>query len=120
MDQSFRKEERLKSARDIDALFEAGSGAKVYPLAIRYRQSDSLACHQVAFSVPKRRIKLAVKRNLIKRRMREAYRLNKPALPPGGTGCWQMMLIYLAPEELDYEQIERAWRKICLRLNNAG
>lgn len=38
-------------------------------------------CHQIMFSISKRNFKRAVDRNRIKRRIREAYRINKGLLP---------------------------------------
>jgi ribonuclease P protein component len=55
------------------------------------------------FSVSKRNFKKATDRNLLKRRMREAYRLNKAALP--GTSKLQMAYIYTAKEILMFDEI---------------
>lgn len=77
------KEERLCSKRSIDGLFSKGSSFVLYPFRFVFLQTTDLVSEpnqiplKVLFSVPKRRIKLAVTRNLIKRRMREVYRLQK-------------------------------------------
>ena len=55
------------------------------------------------FSVSKRNFKNATDRNLLKRRMREAYRLNKASI--GGTSKLQMAYIYTAKEILSFEEI---------------
>ncbi len=76
---TFRKEERLCSRKHLDLLFKNGSSFLLYPFRISYLFVD--APHevqaQVVINVPKRRYKRAVDRNLLKRRIREAYRLNK-------------------------------------------
>lgn len=76
---SFTKEERLCNKKLIDELFHNGSSFLCYPfkvswMAVSHPQEFPA---QVLFSVPKKRFKGAVDRNLLKRRMREAYRLNK-------------------------------------------
>jgi ribonuclease P protein component len=81
---TFSKEERLCSKRSIEDLFANGSSFVLFPFRVVYRIErtalDSSVPIQVLFSVPKRRFKRAVTRNLLKRRMREAYRLHKAAL----------------------------------------
>lgn len=76
---TFRKEERLCSRKHLDLLFKNGSSFLLYPFRISYLFIDVPAGIpvQVVINVPKKRYKRAVDRNLIKRRIREAYRLNK-------------------------------------------
>lgn len=76
---TFTKEERLCNKRLIDELFRNGSSFLVYPFKVSWLIAAELQSHpaQVLFSVPKKRFKHAVDRNLLKRRMREVYRLNK-------------------------------------------
>ncbi|MEA3479663.1 MAG: ribonuclease P protein component [Bacteroidota bacterium] len=75
---SLSKSERLSGRKSISSLFETGSSLYVPPLRIIYK-AEGAGPHPVAMtvSVPKRLFKRAVDRNLLKRRIREAYRLNK-------------------------------------------
>ena len=79
VDFSFNKAERLCSKKIMDKLFTEGKTIFVFPLRIVYLETSLLSKFpvQAAFTVGKRNFKRAVQRNLIKRRMREAYRLNK-------------------------------------------
>ncbi len=79
----FRKSERLTNKKRFDNLFASGNTLKAFPLKIVYIITDpdpNFPPLQMAFSVPKRNFKSAVKRNQIKRKLREAYRLNKHKL----------------------------------------
>jgi ribonuclease P protein component len=80
--ETFTKSERLCSKKAIDALFDNGRSFYCSPYLIVWAYSDSEMPFpaQVAFSVSKKGFKLAVTRNLIKRRTREAYRKNKSLL----------------------------------------
>jgi len=79
---TFRKAEHLKSEILIKELFSKGSSFHLYPFRIIHKplSSSQDPVHQVLFSVPARSFKRAVDRNILKRRAREAYRLNKSAL----------------------------------------
>jgi len=76
---TFKKEERLCNKRLIDKLFHNGSSFLCYPFRVSWLVNPETQLYpaQVLFSVPKKRYKHAVDRNLVKRLMREAYRLNK-------------------------------------------
>ena len=80
---TFRKEERLSKDKLIQELFDKGSSFYLFPFKVFFMPNPDGAVpfHQVVISVSKRNFKRAVDRNLIKRRMREAYRLNKDLLP---------------------------------------
>ena len=76
---SFKKEERLAKEKHIQELFEKGSSFHLYPFRILRlaHPETNFPGNQILISVSKRSFKRAVDRNLIKRRIREAYRLQK-------------------------------------------
>nr|WP_294897721.1 ribonuclease P protein component [uncultured Pedobacter sp.] len=77
---NFQKEERLCSKKLLDELFKNGSSFLLYPFRVTWLLSPAPEQNypvQVVVSVPKKRFKHSVDRNLIKRRVKEAYRLNK-------------------------------------------
>lgn len=88
---SLPKAEKLCSEKETAQLFANGKSFVKYPLRIVYSQpqpSDTDVRCQILTSVPKKRFKRAVKRNRIKRLMREAYRLNKHILTDAiDNGC---------------------------------
>lgn len=79
---SFTKDERLCHKKRISSLFAEGRGFTCYPFRIVWKSAalDVDFPAQVAITVTKRSFKQAVKRNLLKRRIREIYRLNKHLL----------------------------------------
>ncbi|ATP55447.1 ribonuclease P protein component [Pedobacter ginsengisoli] len=76
---TFNKEERLCSKRLIDLLFKDGSSFLLYPFRVSYLfvETEHKYPVQVVINVSKKRFKRAVDRNVIKRRTREVYRLQK-------------------------------------------
>jgi ribonuclease P protein component len=76
---SFTKGERLCSKKLFAELFEKGNTFYSFPFRVVwiYSPATSSSPSQIAISVPKRVFKKAVDRNLIKRRIREAFRKNK-------------------------------------------
>lgn len=78
------KTERLCSKKLIERLFAGGNKSfPAFPIRIIYmplEEDENQADVSILISVPKKRFKHAVKRNLVKRQIREAYRLNKHIL----------------------------------------
>lgn len=110
MNFTFTKIERLCSKKAIDDLFANGKSKTQFPFKIIYKISEfeSLFPARVMFVVPKKKHKRANKRNIIKRRMREVYRLNKNTFYESlKTQKIDLMFICLSNEELEYSVIEK-------------
>lgn len=80
--QTFCKNERLSEKKIIDALFIDGKSFRQDPFRVIWLEtvSEESEHSRVLISVPRKRIKKAVDRNLVKRRIRESYRKNKSEL----------------------------------------
>jgi ribonuclease P protein component len=116
MDFKFPHTERLKSRKTIDRLFKEGNSFLAFPLKVVWVKQTITAASdmQLAVTVPKRVFKSAVMRNLIKRRIKEAWRLNKPALAPttfSNGNQYALIFIYVGRVELPYSDIEKGVKK---------
>ena len=77
----FQKTDRLTSQKDISRLFSAGQHVLVFPLLFHFIYTpDDISQIKIVVGVSKKKINKAVGRNLIKRRIREAYRKQLPEL----------------------------------------
>lgn len=119
MKKTFKKDERLCSVKVIEDLFDrknsANGGVFSYPMRVVFQPHISADTDsgitapnptQALFSVPKRQFKHAVDRNLIRRRMKEAYRLHKQLL----TGKFNIAFIYIGKGIEDYKAIEKGMK----------
>ena len=120
----FSKKEKLKSQKEIELLFKQGKSINQFPIRLIYKVKNEQNNVLINFgvSVPKKKIKLAVNRNLIKRRIREVYRLNNNDLK---TKLYEnqkeinMMVIYGSEQILSYKEIEEKIKVILSRLRDA-
>lgn len=97
------------NTRQVLSLVQSGSSYFRYPLRACFKEGTG----DFGVSVPKRNFKRAVKRNLLKRRVREAYRLNRSLLDGRQT---DIFIFYAAKEVEPYETIENSLREILAHL----
>ena len=108
---TFPKKEHLCGEIRINKLFSNGKAFIVYPLRVVYsvEQNSTDVPVKVLVSVPKKRFKRAVKRNRLKRLMREAYRLNKSTLMEKcieKNFAVQIAFNYVSDDEMDFKAIQ--------------
>ncbi len=126
------KREKLCSVTAIDRLFasrEEACAFLAYPLRAVWRQNTARgAAAQFMISVPKKKLRHAVDRVTMRRRIREAYRINRRPLEDLACSCpgirtLQLAFIYLKNENADYAEIERKMRallaKVAVALDSA-
>ncbi|OAV67836.1 ribonuclease P [Bacteroidales bacterium Barb7] len=114
---SLTKAERLSHKRDTDLLFAGGRSFIAFPLRVVYLIVDKAFFPPragILISVAKKRFKRAVKRNYIKRQVREAYRTQKNELtaPLEETGKSLMIaFLYVDNEIRSHQEMEKAMTK---------
>lgn len=123
MPATFCKKERLSSFKEIQELMKNGESFFHYPFKVVYLnvapvQTDSAEQpNSIIVSVPKRHFKRAVKRNLLKRRIRESYRLNKGLLV-APQGCkTNALFVYVSKEVLKFSYIERKLKEVLVKIS---
>lgn len=113
---SFRKEERLCSRKAIEELFGGGhKSLSAYPIRAVFRHNGT-ATTRILVSVSKRYFKRAVKRNRIKRQIREAYRLQKETLLPLEDGL-DIAFLWTSGEEQPTEAVFLKVQNILQRIH---
>ncbi|MEX2514053.1 MAG: ribonuclease P protein component [Cyclobacteriaceae bacterium] len=119
MDCKFSKNERLHSKKLIKELFDKGSSFFLYPFKVFYLKPTGLETNQVLISVTKKKVKKAVNRNYVKRRVKEVYRLNKHLVVPDDGKKKLIGLIYVSSDLMDFRQIQPIVQKILIRLSKS-
>lgn len=100
---TFPKRERLCGKTAIGKLLAKGKHGSVPGLRFLYMTGTGVETNRIMVSVPKKMFKRAVKRNLLKRRIRESWRHQKHLLNiEGGT---DILFIYPSKEIQTYRQI---------------
>ena len=105
----------MAGRKSISCLFESGRKIDAYPLRILYNFADEMEYPaKMAVSVPKRVFRRAVDRNKLKRRIREAYRNNKPDLYAKlkkANICLRMVIQHRGQQVSDYQTIEKSMQR---------
>lgn len=112
------KKERLCGKTAISKLLAKGRHGKVPGLRYCFSSDSGAEDNRILVSVPKKLFKRAVKRNLLKRRIRESWRKQKHALGEI-RGC-NILFTYSVKEVLTYEEIYSAIGKIIDRINSSA
>lgn len=134
---TFRKGERLRHRTLVNDLYAQGESLFCYPLRLTWRPVDaetlqaSFRDHtpggidtvQVMFTVPKRKMRHAVDRVQLRRRMREAYRLKRlPLIADSAAAPYatvSLAFVYIADKKCPYTKIESAMTRLLRQVSQA-
>ena len=124
MDYTLRKNEKLRSRTAVNLLFDQGKSLMAFPLRAAYRLREPGEDNvQMLISIPKKRIRRAVNRVTLRRRVRESYRLARrelliPVLEQYGAGV-DIAFVYLDNSPAPYSVIEEKMASLLTRIAQA-
>ena len=132
---TLRKAEKLRHKTLVDGVFAQGKSLYDFPLRVSYRvlsddeldgsfitgRPPHLGPVQMLITVPKKKRRHAVDRVLMRRRIREAYRLSRHALKETvdsnpAIGTLSLAFIYIHNENCDYALVERKMKRILTKI----
>lgn len=118
---TFSKDERLCSKIVIEKVYNEGKTLKRYPFLLKFMEHtfDDGEPLKIVFTVPKRRIKSAVKRNRVKRQIREVYRLQKEELKrelKSSNKSLALFLIYTGESKSDFNLLKNKMGQLLAEL----
>jgi ribonuclease P protein component len=118
---SFSKSEHLCGEKRITRLFTEGEAFIAFPLRVVFliEKGNDTEPASILVSVPKKRFKRAVKRNQLKRLIRESYRINKYELLEKLKEKELQIHIafnYVSDDEMDFQKIETKMKMALQRL----
>ena len=125
MDYKLHKDEKLCSRTAVELLFGEGKSLMAFPVRAAYRlRPRGENPVQFLISIPKKRIRKAVQRVTLRRRVREAYRLNRrellfPALKQEGWGV-DIAFVYLDSSVAPYDVIQEKVTALLTRIAQAA
>ena len=124
MDYTLRKNEKLRSRTAINRLFDEGKSLMAFPLRAAYRLREPGEYNvQFLVTIPKKRIRKAVNRVTLRRRVRESYRLARrelltPVLEQHSAGV-DIAFVYLDSSPAPYCVIQEKMTSLLTRIAQA-
>ena len=115
------KREKLCSHTAINQMFSSGKSVIAYPLRAVYRIGEARpeAPSRFMITIPKKKIRTAVGRVLLRRRTREAYRLNRALLVPALAEAGKSVDV-ASKSPADYAVIEEKMRVVLEKIQKAA
>ncbi|MBQ6648386.1 MAG: ribonuclease P protein component [Muribaculaceae bacterium] len=123
------KSEKLCSKIEIEKLYAQGTSVIAYPLRAVWlavpcseQNNSKRTMARFLISIPKKRVHHAVDRVLLRRRAREAYRLNRNLLYPVAQEHGVTVLIgfnWIANHHYSYSTIERSMQELLRKISTA-
>ena len=113
---TFHKKERICGKTGIAKLLACGKFGNIPGFRYCYMTENGLGINRIMVSVPKKLFKRAVKRNLLKRRIRESWRLQKQSMTTSGV---DILFTYATKDILEFQEIQASVAKIIDKVNKA-
>jgi ribonuclease P protein component len=117
----FPKKQKLCNEIVIKEMFSNGNSFVIHTIRLVWKEqvnSDDVAIKSIIV-VPKKQLKLAADRNIVRRRMKEAYRLNKSTIENSLKNKGKQLniaIVYQNDKRLSYKVIEEKIKLILGRL----